>query len=210
MRENHFIPTTAGQVFAVETITSDEFNQLLALRSRRSVSGIRDRALLTVLYRAGLRLQEALDLVSRDIDLDAGSINVRRGKGGRQRIVGLDPGAAAIVEQWLARRRALGLNGQQTVFCLITTGKLGEPMDQSHARHMLKRLASRAGIEKRVHPHCLRHSMASDMLREGIPLNVIQQQLGHSSIATTDRYLRKIAPHELIAAVQQREWSGDR
>jgi len=68
-------------------------------------------------------------------------------------------------------------------------------------------LASKAGIEKRVHPHGLRHAHAAELAAEGLPPNLIQLQLGHSSLATTDRYLRHIAPAELVRAMQSRTWA---
>jgi integrase len=71
---------------------------------------------------------------------------------------------------------------------------------------MVKRLAARAGIDKRVHAHGLRHTHAAELAREGIPVNMIQAQLGHESLATTDRYLRHIAPAELVQTIRQREW----
>jgi integrase len=74
------------------------------------------------------------------------------------------------------------------------------------ARALFKRLAKKAGIEKRCHPHGLRHSLAAELAREGLPLNLIQQQLGHCSLATTSRYLDHIAPAELINAMQSRKW----
>ena len=74
-------------------------------------------------------------------------------------------------------------------------------------RRLLPRLAARAGIEKRVHPHGLRHTHAAELAAEGKPLNLIQAQLGHASLATTDRYLCHIAPQQLIDAIRTREWS---
>jgi len=71
---------------------------------------------------------------------------------------------------------------------------------------MLRRLANRAAISKRVHPHGLRHTHAAELAAEGWPANRIQAQLGHSSLATTDRYLRHIAPEELLQAARQRDW----
>jgi integrase len=67
-------------------------------------------------------------------------------------------------------------------------------------------LARKAGIEKRVHPHGLRHTHAYELMMEGVPVPIIQQQLGHSSLATTDRYVGHLAPIDLIARMQEREW----
>ncbi len=207
--QQHFIPTTAGQKFAVETITEQEFNDLLRAVSRKSPSGVRNRGLFTLLYRSGLRLQEALDLHPRDLDLDKGSINVRSGKGSKQRIVGIDEAAGAMVQRWLDTRKRYDVTGKNPIFCLITKGRVGKALDPSYVRHALKKAAKLAGIQKRVHPHGLRHSLASDLLAEGVGLTTIQAQLGHSSAAITDRYLRRIAPHELVGAMRDRKWNPD-
>jgi integrase len=83
----------------------------------------------------------------------------------------------------------------------------GASLKTAYVRALLPRLAARAGIEKRVHPHGLRHTHAAELAREGTPLNLVQAQLGHSSLATTDGYLRHIAPEELVKAMKARIWS---
>ena len=84
----------------------------------------------------------------------------------------------------LDRRTQAGRNGRQPVFCTLK----GRPLDPTYVRHALRRLAVRAGIERRVHPHMLRHTHAAELAREGVPMNVIQMQLGHSSHTPTGRY----------------------
>ena len=170
--------------------------------SSRAPTGIRNRALIAVLYRGGLRIAEALALEPRDVDPARGMLNVRHGKGDRQRLVGLDPAAFALLERWLDRRAALRLARRRRVFCTLQ----GAPLDSSYVRRLLPRLARRAGIEKRVHAHGLRHAHAAELAQEGVPVNVIQQQLGHGSLATTDRYLRHIAPRERVEAMRARAW----
>ncbi len=205
---SHYVPSNAGLRFPVEVPTRDEMNAILRLCSRRSPSGIRNRALLVVLYRAGLRIQEALDLRPTDIDFDAGTINVRCGKGSKQRIVGVDDAALTVVESWISRRKTFGLNGRDPLFCSITKGKIGEPMHQQSARDVIKRLAARAGVEKRLSCHSLRHAMASEMVAEGFDLATVSAQLGHSSLVVTQRYIAKIAPHRLADAMRARQWSA--
>ena len=80
-------------------------------------------------------------------------------------------------------------------------------MKGSYVRTLLPRLADKAGIEKRVHPHGLRHTHAFELMMEGVPVPIIQQQLGHASLATTDRYLRHIAPRDVVMAMQARDWT---
>jgi len=121
------------------------------------------------------------------------------------RTVALDPSAQAYVERWLGKREQMGLNGRQPLFCTISKGeRFGGPIDSGYVRKALPRLAARAGLERRVHPHALRHSLATALAHEGKPLPTITAQLGHSSTAVTDRYLAKIAPADLIAQVRDR------
>ena len=177
---------------------------LLAACSRRAPTGIRDRALITVMYRAGLRCEEALDLKPADIDPDRGTIRVLHGKGDHDRTVSVDDGALAVVQLWLDARAKLGINGRHKLFCTLA----GTPLYSSQVRAMVTRRAARAGIDKRVHPHALRHTHAAELVAEGVPVNVIQAQLGHVSLATTDIYLRHIAPADVIAMGRNRKWSA--
>jgi site-specific recombinase XerD len=179
--------------------------EMLALlnQCQSTVTGIRNRALLTVLYRGGLRPAEALSLYPKDVRLDLGTITILNGKGGRHRTVGIDTRATRELERWLSTRSQLRLPAGTHLFC--TRG--GERLHGSYLRGLLPRLAAGAGIEKRVHPHGLRHTHAAELAAEGLPVNLIQAQLGHASLATTDRYLRHIAPVHLIEAIQRRTWA---
>jgi site-specific recombinase XerD len=192
-----------GRRFPAELLSPEEVRALLRACSSRAPTGIRNRALIAVLYRGGLRISEALALHAKDVDQAAGTVTVLHGKGDQRRTVGMDPAAFALLERWLDKRRALGLSGRRPIFCTLK----GEPLDSSYVRRLLPRLAARAGIEKRVHAHGLRHAHAAELAAEGLPVNVVQQQLGHGSLATTDRYLRHIAPRERVAAMQAREWA---
>lgn len=195
-------PANKGQTFPAEVLTSEEVTALIRAASTRSSTGIRARALIAILYRGGLRISEALALEPKDLDEKAGTITVLRGKGKRRRVVGLDPTAFALIERWADHRRGLGIPARRPLFCTLK----GAPLDDSYVRRLLPRLAQRAGIEKRVHAHGLRHSHAAELAAEGKPVNLIQRQLGHSSLATTSRYLDHIAPQDLIGAMRDREW----
>jgi site-specific recombinase XerD len=191
-----------GQSFPAEILTPDEVKALIRACSNRAPTGVRNRALITVLYRGGLRLGEALALLPKDVDPDQGTITVLHGKGDRRRIVGLDPGAMAIILRWVERRRSLGLTGRQPLFCTLK----GRPIHSSYVRTALHRLGVKAGVEKRVHPHGLRHTMSFELMWEGVPAPVIQRQLGHTSLATTQRYLDHLAPKDLVETMQRREF----
>ena len=193
-----------GRTFPVETLTAAEVEALMRACSRRGSSGIRNRALICLLWRAGLRISEALALKPKDIDRDAGTIRILHGKGDKARTVGIDAGALAVLDAWLTRRKDLGLNGRHPVFCTLK----GKRVESSYVRKVLPKLAEKAGIEKRVHPHGLRHTHASELRTEGVDVGVISKQLGHASIATTSRYLDHVNPAAVVAAIQARTWSG--
>ena len=191
-----------GKTYPPEVLTADEVKALIRASSNRAPTGIRNRALITVMYRAGLRLSEALALRPKDIDAEAGSVTVLHGKGDKRRVVGLDPGSMAILLRWVDKRHQFKLTGRSPLFCTLQ----GRPLHPSYVRTLLHRLGTRAGIEKRVHPHGLRHTMAFELMWEGVPAPIIQQQLGHTSLATTQRYLDHIAPKELVETMQRREF----
>ncbi len=169
--------------------------------SRRAPTGVRNRALIAVLWRCGLRIGEALALRRKDIDPDAGTLVVQRGKGGKRRVVGVDAGTVALVGRWLETRRRRGIAaGRCSARCA------GGPMDQSYVRHLLPRLARRAGVERRAHAHGLRHAFAVDLVRSGAPLYVVRDALGHASVATTQVYLSRVGAHEAVDAMRNRQW----
>ena len=182
-------PANKGRRLPAELLSGEEVRALLRACSSRAPTGVRNRALIAVLYRGGLRISEALALHAKDVDQAVGTVTVLHGKGDQRRTVGMDPAAFALLERWLDKRRALGLfSGRRPIFCTLE----GRAIDSSYVRRLLPRLAARAGIEKRVHAHGLRHAHAAELAAEGLPVNVVQQQLGHGSLATTDRYLRHI------------------
>lgn len=189
----------------VEVPTPAEVQALIKACSNRAPTGIRNRALIVVMWRCGLRVGEALALEPRDVDLDGGTVRVRHGKGDRPRTVGLDATASALLARWIDRRRALAQNGRLKLFCTLD----GRELAQSYVRHLLRRLAAKAGVERRMHPHALRHAYAAELAREGTPMNVLRDALGHSSLAVTDRYLRDVAPVHVIQTMHAREWSLD-
>ena len=163
--------------------------------------GVRLRGVIVMLWRAGLRISEALSLAETDLDSDRGAVLVRHGKGEKRREVGMDRWAWAHVEPWLQLRRALPPGA---LFCVVRGRTRGRPCAPSAIRAQLHRAARTAGVRRRFAPHQLRHAHAVEMSREGISLIVIQRQLGHADLAITSRYLRAIDSMEIIQAVHQR------
>lgn len=199
-------PPNYGMKLPAEILTPAEIHQLLEACARRGPSGVRNRALIVVLWRGGLRSAEALALELRDVDREAGTVTIRHGKGNRRRVIGLDPPAFAVLEQWLEVRRGLGIPRGAAVFCTVTNGNRGRQLGAAYWREAIKKLGVKAGIEKRVHSHGLRHTHAVELMREGVSLLVIQRQLGHSSLQITQRYLDHLEPGEVVAVMKARAW----
>lgn len=185
----------AGQKYPVEPLTRQEIEALLAACSK-GATGTRNRALVGLLWRSGLRVSEALAL--KPSDVGERSVRVLHGKGDKARLVGLDATAKALLDLWLSERKALGLKGP--LFCTLK----GEPVKTAYVRALFKRLAADAGIDKRVHPHGLRHTHAFELINEGVPLNAISAQLGHSNLLTTQRYVNHLNPAAVIDLIASR------
>jgi len=196
------VPPNKGMKYPAEVLIDAEVQRLIRACSHRAPTGIRNRALIVVLYRGGLRIKEALSLYPKDLDPVKGTVRVLNGKCKKDRTVGLEYAAFAVIQLWMDVRKKRGINSRAPVFCTLR----GEAVKTAYVRGLFKRLARKAGIEKRVHPHGLRHTHAAQLAAEGYPMNLIQQQLGHSSLATTSRYLDHIAPAQLIEAMQGRKW----
>jgi integrase/recombinase XerD len=190
--------STKGRRFPPVVLREDEVRALMAGCSKRAPTGVRNRALIALLWRSGLRISEALDLVPND--LDGASVRVREGKGGKFRIVGINEEASALVGRWLEVRAQRGINGRHKLFCTLSGGR----MSDRYVRTALRRLARKAEVEQRVHPHAFRHTLANELAKEKVELPTIQHALGHASLDGTAHYLRRIAPHELVALMADR------
>lgn len=200
------VPGNKGKRYPAEVLTAAEVQALMAECSR-APTGQRNRAMIVVMWRSGLRIAEVLDLHPKDVDLASGAVTVLSGKGRRRRTVGIDPQALAVIERWMATRQAIALErgwrpSLHPLFCTMR----GTAVRAPYVRELLHRLAPRAGIAKRVHPHGLRHTHAFELAMEGVPVHVIQRQLGHANLNTTERYISHVAPAQLIRAMQAREW----
>jgi site-specific recombinase XerD len=191
-----------GKKFPPEPLTKQEVLGLLNACSRRAPTGIRDRALICLLWRGQLRISEALALKAADFDPAACTLRVLKGKGQKSRVVVVDPQAVEVLSTWLECRKKLRLNGHRPIFCTLG----GRAVSSPQVRQMLGRRARKAGIEKRVHPHGLRHTGASELAAEGVALLDIQQQLGHGSAATTNKYLHTLDPMRRGEVMRQRKW----
>lgn len=165
------------------------------------VHGARIRGLIVVLWRAGLRISEALDLAEADLDPERGAILVRLGKGGKRRESGMDDWGWEQLRPWVEHRALMPVG---PLFCVVNGPTRGRPWSRSAARAQFRHLAAVAGVRRRFAPHQLRHAHAVEMAREGVPLNVIQRQLGHADLGVTSVYLQGIDSTEVVSTVNAR------
>lgn len=193
-------PRNEGQRYPADPPTVDEIVAVMR-HARNALHGNRLNGLIVVLWRAGLRISEALSLTESDLDQRRGSILVRHGKNDRRREVGMDAWAWSALEPWLAERAKLPVG---PLFCVIVGPTAGHGWSASAARLDLHRVALEAGVRRRFAPHQLRHAHAVELLHEGIPLPLIQRQLGHSHLSTTGTYLQGISAEEIISTVHAR------
>lgn len=196
---------TPRRTLPTEPLTRDEVLALMKASSNRAPTGIRNRALIVLLWRAGLRIAEALALLPKDLDVREGTVRVLRGKGSKSRVVPLDPDAFAVVQRWADKREKLGIGPRRTLICTLKGG----PLKDAYVREALPRLARKAGIVKRVHAHGLRHTYAVELSQENVPVPVISRALGHSNVGTTSIYLNHVMPRDVIEALRNRRWSVD-
>lgn len=204
-------PPNYGQRYPAVVLTLDEVRELLKAFSRRGSAGVRNAALTALLYRAGVRINEALSAPLHDLDLAAATFYVRYPKRDRKgrarpRTVGLDTETCAMLERWVVRRRQLGIRPSAPLFCQIQEPRRGLPMASGGYREALKSAAVKAGLDKRVHPHGFRHSFAFQWVQEGRPLNHLQAALGHRYLSTTAHYADHLNPREMLDSMRGRDW----
>jgi site-specific recombinase XerD len=167
------------------TLSPAEAERLVEAANGTSPRAMRDRALVELLYGAGLRVSEAVGLVKAAVDLEGRIVRVT-GKGGKERLVPLGRPAAESLRRYLAIGRPhLDRRHRADLFLNARGGAL----TRAGAFLILRRLADRAGLEPgRVHPHLLRHSFATHLLEGGADLRSVQEMLGHADVGTTERY----------------------
>lgn len=172
-----------------EVLTMEEVKALLTVPDESSFEGLRDKSILEILYASGLRVSEVCSLNIYDVGDE--SIRVK-GKGGKERIVPIASFSLKVIDAYLGSFRASFSNKEENA--LFVTSK-GERMHRQGIWTLVKFYAKQAGIERNVSPHTLRHSFATHLLENGADLRIIQEMLGHSHIATTDRYTQISQKH---------------
>lgn len=169
-----------------EVMTIEEVERLLQAPDLSSSQGLRDKAILELLYASGIRVSELCGL---DIcDVDERFIKVK-GKGSKERVVPIADSANRVVDDYLLNAR-----GESPDSALFLTSR-GKRIDRVSVWKMIKTYAKQAQITREVSPHTLRHSFATHLLENGADLRIIQEMLGHVSVATTDRYTHVSKKH---------------
>jgi integrase/recombinase XerD len=168
-----------------KTLTEADVESLLAAPALDQPLGLRDRAMLEVLYASGLRVSELVTLKVPQVSRDMGVVRVL-GKGSKERLVPLGEEALSWLERYLEEARPLLLGGRTSDDLFVTSR--AEGMTRQAFWHLLRRYAVQAGIGKPVSPHTLRHAFATHLLNHGADLRVVQLLLGHSDISTTQIY----------------------
>lgn len=183
-----------------KTLSSTELEALFSKPNRAAPTGLRNLCMLTLMYRCGLRVSETTGIHLRDVRLDDGQIHLRPevAKGGREAFVYLDDQATELLRSWIVVRRKYAARKPR----LFTTLKGGQ-VSRKYVWEMTGRYARRAGIERPVHPHMLRHTYATELLREGFNVREVQQLLRHADIRTTVIYTH-IFEADLARKIQQR------
>jgi site-specific recombinase XerD len=193
-------PRNKGRQYPADPPTVEDIVAVMRCPGE-SPEGLRVRALIVILWRAGLRISEALALAESDLDRMAGAVLVRRGKGGKRREVGMDRRGWQQLGPSLDYRPSLPVGA---VLCVMHGPTAGRSWSPSAARSTLRDLAVAAGVRRRFAPHQLRHAHAVEMAREGVPLTVVQRQLGHANLGITSIYLQGIDNSEIINTVYAR------
>jgi len=166
-------------------LTIDEVKKLVQAPDLSTPQGQRDRALMELLYASGLRVSELASLDLEQVDFDTLEIRVW-GKGAKERVVLMGEPAAEALHSYLRQGRAklLGNKGTSALFL----NRYGERLSERRVQRILKKYAKQVGIDKRVHPHLLRHTFATHLLDGGADLRVVQELLGHANLTSTQIY----------------------
>jgi integrase/recombinase XerD len=168
-----------------DVLSVEEVDRLLAAPEVQTPPGLRDAAMLELIYAAGLRVSELVGLLVPAVNLEAGFVRVM-GKGSKERIVPIGRKALVRLQNYLETARPALLKDRPSRFLFVA--RAGKPMTRQGFWKMLRRYGLKSGIAKRITPHSLRHSFASHLLEGGADLRAVQVMLGHVDIATTQIY----------------------
>jgi integrase/recombinase XerD len=175
-----------------DVLSITEVKRLIDAPDPQKPAGVRDTAMLELLYASGLRVSELITLKLQNLNLEAGFVRVF-GKGSRERVVPIGQYARDKVHSYLETARPALLGRRLSPY--LFTARAGKPMTRQGFWKLLKRYALAAGLQKTVTPHTLRHSFASHLLEGGADLRAVQTMLGHADISTTQIYTHVALDH---------------
>jgi integrase/recombinase XerD len=190
-----------AQLRIPDILLPEEQSALIQQPNPRYRTGLRNLCLLRVGLDAGLRAAELCNLKVSDLDMRTGRLIVRQGKGKKDRILWLREQTLELLSQW--RQRSPVADPAGPLFCTLQ----GNALSTVYLRTMVARYAARAGIQKRVHPHMLRHTFATDLYRQTKNIRLVQKALGHASLQVTQIYTH-IVDEELEAAMKSFRETG--
>ena len=171
-----------------EIIDRQEADQLFKQINTRYIRGKRNLAIFKLMLNTGLRLSELCNLKTKDIDLYKQILKVKNGKGGRDRFIPFPEDITAYLKAWTSERDKRGIESKY-LFCSYKQGQEGIKLSPRYIQIALKQYAKRAGIDKELHPHTLRHSYATAVYQTDHDLEGLRMLLGHSNIQTTQIYI---------------------
>lgn len=206
-------PNTKKGFKLPKIISREEARRILSVPNIKTTIGLRNRTILQILYRAGLRVQEAANLTVDDVNLEKGFVYVQQGKGGKDRMIPLDPETVEWCKRWLERRGVVlspdkNSGGTDCIWFFPTLK--GTALEQRYIRAMVADYSKKAGVylmngQKKtvIHPHTLRHCCFTELLEDNFTIREVQEIAGHSSILTTSIYL-SVRPEQLATKIRER------
>ncbi len=171
-------------------LTKEEIQKLFSVFSKTDSLEIRDLAMFELLYSAGLRISEACGLLMSDVDMENMMLNVK-GKGGRERLVPFGEVAAELLDKYIQKYRDMIRGNRVSDYLFVS--KKGGALNRKSAWRLLRKYIERAGIQKNITPHTLRHSFATHLLQNNADLRSVQELLGHIDISTTQIYTHLVS-----------------
>ena len=163
-------------------LTREEMTRLIEYNYPQNLKGLRDRAIIEMLYSSGVRVGELISLKIKDMDFKGKTVNVL-GKGKKERLLPVTSQAIDSIENYLMKRPT-GKDKDSIIFCNLK----GEPLTERGVQYIIDTLARNCGIYRKITPHMLRHSFATHFLENGMNLRYLQALLGHSNLSTTEIY----------------------
>ena len=169
-------------------LTEERARKLLETPDMTTPTGVRNRAVLEVLYSSGIRLSELTHLTLNDVDFEGGLLRVNKGKGAKDRVVPLGMTAVKVLRGYTTQVRSQVLSGRKEERLFLN--HLGQPLSELMVQIIVREHGKKAGLPVRVTPHVLRHSFATQLVRNGAPVELVSRMLGHSDLSVTHVYVR--------------------